>query len=375
LIGEQMKFKILIVDDVEQNIHSLKMLIEDSFDILVYSVQSAQEGVSFLIKQPVDLILSDIHMPDINGFEFVEYIKGIDRLKNIPIIFITAVYSNLEYQKKGYGIGAIDYITKPIDADILSQKLKIFIDIFEKEKLIDIDLEDKNKILISQSKMAAMGEMIGIISHQLKQPLTILSLCCDDVKLYNEHFEIDDEFIDTFTKQTNQQIRYMTDTIDRFREFFNPNKRKENFLLKDSVENGIKLLDKLLVQNNTVIDINVGNEQIFGLKDELTQVLINLISNSQDAFIENKIKDSKILIESKSYENHIILSVEDNGGGISKNIIDNIFNPYFTTKQKGTGTGLFMVNLIISTSFKGGIKAYNTSKSGTKFIITLPSKM
>jgi len=367
-----MKFKILIVDDVEQNIHSLKMLIADSFDVLVYSVQSAQEGVSFLIKQPVDLILSDIHMPDINGFEFVEYIKGIDRLKNIPIIFLTAVYNNLEYQKKGYDIGAIEYITKPIDTDILSSKLKIFIDIFEKEKLIDAELDDKNKILISQSKMAAMGEMIGVISHQLKQPLTILSLCCDDVKLYNEHFEIDDEFIETFTKQTNQQIRYMTNTIDRFREFFNPNKVKEKFLLKDSIDDSIKLLDKLLIQNNTVIDIKVGAENFFGIKDELTQVLINLISNSQDAFIENKIKNNKIVIESKCEENNIILSVEDNAGGIPKNIIDNIFNPYFTTKQKGTGTGLFMVNLIISTSFKGDVQVYNTVESGTKFIITLP---
>jgi len=367
-----MKFKILIVDDVEQNIHSLKMLIEDSFDVDVYSVLNAQEGVSFLINQPVDLILSDIHMPDINGFEFVEYIKGIDRLKKIPIIFITAVYNNPEYQKKGYEIGAIEYITKPIDADILSSKLKIFIDIFEKEKLIDTELEDKNKILISQSKMAAMGEMIGVISHQLKQPLTILSLCCDDVKLHNEHFEIDDEFIDSFTKQTNQQIRYMTDTIDRFREFFNPDKIKESFLLKDAIEDSIKLLDKLLIQSNTVIEIDVGEEEFFGIKDELTQVLINLISNSQDAFDENRIECKKIIIKSKCEENNIILSVQDNAGGISKNIIDNIFNPYFTTKQKGTGTGLFMVNLIITTSFKGKIKAYNTDEGGTKFTITFP---
>ena len=220
--------------------------------------------------------------------------------------------------------------------------------------------------------MAAMGEMIGVISHQLKQPLTILSLCCGDVKLYNEHFEIDDEFIETFTNQTNQQIRYMTDTIDSFREFFNPNKAKENFLLKDALEDSIKLLDKLLVQNNIIIDIHIGDEQVFGVKDELTQVLINLISNSHDAFIENKIENNRIVVTSKHTDNHIILTLEDNAGGIPKNIIDNIFNPYFTTKQKGTGTGLYMVNLIISSSFKGNIKAYNTSTIGVKFEMIFP---
>lgn len=370
-----MKFKILIVDDIEENIYSLKMLIEDSFDVLIYSVKSAQEGVSFLIKQPVDLILADIQMPDINGFEFTGYIKGIDRLKDIPVIFITAVYNTLEFQKKGYDIGAIEYISKPIDSNILYSKLKVFIDIFEKEKQMNSVIEDKNKILIYQSKMAAMGEMIGVISHQLKQPLTVLSLCCEDLKLYNDNFEIDDEFVETFTSETNQQIRYMTDTIDSFREFFNPNKIKENFLLKDALKDSIKLLDKLLIQNNTVIEIHIGNEMVYGVKDELTQVLINLISNSHDAFKENKIKNKKIIVTSKCEDDYINLSIEDNAGGISKHIIENIFNPYFTTKQYGTGIGLYMVNLIISSSFKGNIKAYNTNTSGVKFIISIPSRV
>lgn len=370
-----MKFKLLIVDDNEANVHSLKMAIEDSFEISVYSAFSAKDAVSFLIKEQVDLILTDIQMPDINGFEFVEYIKGIDRLKNIPIIFITAVYNNLEFQKKGYNIGAIDYITKPIDTDILSSKLKIFIDIFEKEKVKNNEIENKNKILIYQSKMAAMGEMIGVISHQLKQPLTVLSLCCEDVKLYHNQFEIDDEFIETFADHTNQQIRYMTDTIDNFMGFFDPNKVKEKFLLKDAIDDSITLLDKLLIQNNTIIELNISDENLFGVKDELIQVLINLISNSHDAFLENEIENNKIIITSKLENDCISLSLEDNAGGISKNVIKDIFNPYFTTKQHGTGTGLYMVNLIITSSFKGNIQVYNTNTNGVKFVLEFPVKI
>lgn len=367
-----MKFRILIVDDVAENIHSLKMAIDDSFDVTVYSALSSQEGVSILMKQQVDLILTDIQMPDIDGFEFAEYLKGIDRLKDIPIIFITGVYDNLEFQKKGYDLGGVEYITKPIDTNILHYKLKVFIDIFEKEKQKNAEIDDKNKILIYQSKMAAMGEMLGVISHQLKQPLSVLSLFCGDVKFNYEHYEIDDDFVEDFDKQTDQQIRYMSETIDRFKEFFNPNKAKEKFLLKDALDDSIKLLEIILLKNNTTIDIQVDNEEIFGVKDELGQVLINLITNSKDAFIENKIENKKIVIKSQHDENSITLSLEDNAGGIPKNIIDNIFNPYFTTKENGTGTGLYMVNLIVTTSFKGNIKAYNIGNSGVKFEIIFP---
>ena len=367
-----MKFRILIVDDVEQNIHSLKMAIEDSFDIDVYSALSAQEGMAILMEHTIDLILTDIQMPDIDGFEFAEYLKGIERTKNIPVIFITGVYDNLNFQKKGYDLGAVEYITKPIDTNILNSKLKIFMDIFAKQKEKQKEINDKNQMLIYQSKMASMGEMIGVIAHQLKQPLNVLSLFCNDVKDSYKHNEINDEFIEDFNIQTNQQIKYMSETIDGFREFFNPNKDKENFLLKTSINKSINLVEKLLAKNSISIDLQVGEEKVFGIKDELEQVIINLITNAQDAFIENKINDKKIIIKTETIQNNVVLSVEDNAGGIPGDIINNIFDPYFTTKEKGTGTGLYMVNLIITTSFQGEIKVYNTQNNGVKFVIMFP---
>ena len=367
-----MKFRILIVDDVEENIHSLKMAIENDFDIDIYSALSAQDGMALLMEHTIDLILTDIQMPDIDGFEFAEYLKGIERTKDIPVIFITGVYDNLDFQKKGYELGAIEYITKPIDTNILNSKLKIFMDIFAKQKQKQKEINDKNQMLIYQSKMASMGEMIGVISHQLKQPLNVLSLFCNDVKDSYKHDEINDDFIEDFTTQTNQQIKYMSETIDGFREFFNPNKNKENFLLKTSIDESINLIEKLLTKNSISIDIEVEKEEVFGIKDELEQVIINLVTNAQDAFIENKIENKKIIIKTQNIQDHIVLSIEDNAGGIPSEIIEKIFDPYFTTKKQGTGTGLYMVNLIITTSFQGKIKVYNTQNNGVRFTITFP---
>lgn len=125
--------------------------------------------------------------------------------KNIPIIFITGIYDKNEYQKKGYELGAVEYISKPIDDVLLSSKLKVYIDLFESLKQNEEELVKKNEMLIHQSKMATIGEMIGVISHQLKQPLNIMSLYCNDVKDSYKYDEIGDEFIEKFHKKTKNK--------------------------------------------------------------------------------------------------------------------------------------------------------------------------
>ena len=160
------KFNILLVDDVSENIYSLKMMIEDSFDVNIFSALSAQEGMEILMNENIDLILTDVQMPEIDGFEFVEYLKNIEKTKDIPVIFITGIYDKDEYKTKGYNLGAIEYITKPIHDILLNSKLKVYIDFFEKRKL-DIELiASKDKVLIHQSKMEEMGEMISVTAHQ-----------------------------------------------------------------------------------------------------------------------------------------------------------------------------------------------------------------
>lgn len=366
------KFNILLVDDVPENIYSLKMMIEDSFDVNIFSSLSAQEGMEILMKEKIDLILTDVQMPDIDGFEFVEYLKNIDRTKNIPVIFITGIYDKDEYKSKGYDLGAVEYITKPIHDVLLNSKLKVYIDIFEKRKLDEEEIAVKDEILIHQSKMASMGEMIGVIAHQLKQPLNILSLYCNDVKDSYSFNEIDDKFIDDFSKNTKEQIKFLSETIDGFRDFFNPDKQKREFEIKKAIEKSLKLLGNQLEVNHVTLNMEVEEEKVYGVESELEQVILNIINNSIDAFNDNSIENRKINISVLSKQSYTILIMEDNAGGVKEENLEKIFDPYYTTKAKGTGTGLYMVKLVIKNSFQGDLKI-NNSSNGLRYIIALPS--
>ncbi len=366
------KFTILLVDDIQENIHSLKILIEDSFDVNILSVLSAQDAMQILMKEKVDLILSDIQMPEIDGFQFAEYLKDIEETKDIPIIFITGIYDNAEYQKKGFDLGAVEYIQKPIDDTVLCAKLRVYIDLYDGKRKNERALDKKDEIMIHQSKMATLGEMIGVISHQLKQPLNIMSLYCNDVKDSYNHNEIDDKFVEEFHTNTKDQIIFMTQTIDSFMDFFNPNKIKKPFYIKDTIKKTLQLLDKQMENNNITISSNLGEEQIFGVDTELQQVLLNLITNSKDAFIERNIESRTISITTMKKDKYAVLLIEDNAGGIQEENLQKIFNPYFTTKEHGTGTGLYMVKLVIQSSFSGDLKI-QTLPNGSKFIIAIPA--
>uniref|UniRef100_UPI00404894E9 response regulator n=2 Tax=Aliarcobacter sp. TaxID=2321116 RepID=UPI00404894E9 len=367
------KFSILLVDDVPQNIYSLKMMIEDSFDVNIFSALSAQEGIEILMKEKIDLILSDVQMPEIDGFEFVEYLKSIEKTKDIPVVFITGIYDKDEYQTKGYDLGAIEYITKPIQDVLLNSKLKVYIDIFERRKLDEEKIIEKDKVLIHQSKMATMGEMIGVIAHQMKQPLNILSLYCNDIKDAHKFEEIDDKYVDDFLKNTKGQIKYLSETIEGFSDFFNPNKQKKEFEIKDTIEKSIKLLGNQIEVNKIKLNLDVKNEKVFGIETELEQVILNIINNSIDAFNEREIEKREINIVVLSKQNYTILIMEDNAGGIKEENLEKVFDPYYTTKANGTGTGLYMVKLVIKNSLQGDLKI-NNSNSGLRYIIALPQK-
>jgi C4-dicarboxylate-specific signal transduction histidine kinase len=367
------KFNILLVDDVSENIYSLKMMIEDSFDVNIFSALSAQEGMEILMKENIDLILTDVQMPEIDGFEFVEYLKNIEKTKDIPVIFITGIYDKDEYKTKGYNLGAIEYITKPIHDILLNSKLKVYIDIFEKRKYNVEQIATKDRVLIHQSKMATMGEMIGVIAHQLKQPLNILSLYCNDVKDSYMIEEIDDKFIDDFSKNTKEQIKFLSETIDGFRDFFNPNKQKRVFEIKYAIDKSIKLMGNQLEVNHVKLNLEVNDEKVYGIETELEQIFLNIINNAIDAFNERDIQNREINIKIFSKQFYTIVIIEDNAGGVKEESLEKIFDPYYTTKSNGTGTGLYMVKLVIKNSFQGDLKI-NNSEKGLRYIIALPQK-
>lgn len=235
--------------------------------------------------------------------------------------------------------------------------------------------EEKQKLLFWQSRMASLGQMLANIAHQWRQPLTELNLTLFNMK--KASINNNEKKVDELYKESKTLISSMSSTIDDFTNFFNPQKEKKSFEIKDAINEALIILRKVIELENIHIQIDVPIDyKVIGVSNELSQVVINLIQNSKDAFIQNDITNRTIIITLKEElildKKYALLEIKDNAGGISKENIDKIFDPYFTTKYKsqGTGLGLFMSKMIIEKSLEGELSHKNID-DGSIFIIKL----
>ena len=240
------------------------------------------------------------------------------------------------------------------------------------EIMLQKEVEEKQKIIFLQSRMASLGQMLANVAHQWRQPLTELNLTLFNLK---KSFETKNQKeFDKFYDSSKNLILGMSNTIENFTNFFTPQKEKEKFLLNLSINEALKILNRVLQEENINIKFDILKDlEVFGIKNELTQVLLNLINNSKDAFIQKSIKQKDITIKTYLKDDFIYLEYLDNAQGVDKELFDRIFEPYFTTKHQssGTGLGLFICKIIIENSFEGQILHENT-KDGLKFTIKFP---
>lgn len=240
------------------------------------------------------------------------------------------------------------------------------------EQAVD-ELHQKNRLLIIQSRAAVMGEMISNIAHQWRQPLNTLGLLAQDLEITCRGGGFSQVFVETTVSKMLEIIRHMSMTIDDFRNFFRQGTEKEEFKALEVVEKSISLLDASLTAHKitTVIE-TTGDPVIYGYPNEFSQVVLNLLSNARDAFATGKVSEPLISIKVFSEGEKTVVTVTDNAGGISEQIIDKIFEPYFTTKgpDQGTGIGLFMSKIIIEKNMGGRLTVRNAG-SGAVFRIEL----
>lgn len=223
--------------------------------------------------------------------------------------------------------------------------------------------KEKDKLLFQQNKMAALGEMLGNISHQWRQPLMEISslFLPIEAKLHMDISLEKEEILESINK-LNEITKYMSNTIDDFRDFFATDKERIEFKLLEQINFTINIISGGLKSNNIKLDIIIKkNPTLEGYKNEYSQVLINIINNAKDILIQRKIKDPYIKILIYEENEKIITVVEDNGGGIKVVPIEKIFEPFFTyQKLNGSGLGLFMSKLIIEKNMNGELLAENT---------------
>lgn len=235
------------------------------------------------------------------------------------------------------------------------------------------DLKKQNKefekMILQQSKFVKSGEMIANITHQFRQPLNNISYILINLKKRFESEKLDKIFFDKKVNQANEQLNFLSKTIDDFKEFYLQEKEKDDFFVKDSIQNALTILNPDLQKDN--INLNLKFEtfediKIFGVKNELSQVILSLVSNSIDA-LKNR-HNPKISINVVSSSAEVIIEILDNAGGIKAKNLKRIFEPYFSTKEEGTGIGLYLSKIIIEESFGGKLQVQNI-KDGVKFSI------
>jgi signal transduction histidine kinase len=277
-------------------------------------------------------------------------------------IFITAVFILLSF-----------YISRKI-----SQKFIIYRSKIEDENNKAIE---KERLLIQQSKMAAMGEMIGNIAHQWRQPLSAISATATGLKIQKELDCLSPDEIDSSLTAINNSVQYLSKTIDDFRGFLNPNnKDRKNFMISDSVDKALNLVSSQFAAKEIEVIKDIEEYELFSIENELVQVLINIFNNSKDILISKENQKRLIFIKTYKKNNSFYIEIKDNGGGIKDSIIERIFEPYFTTKHQsqGTGIGLYMSQEIVRNHLNGTLMVENVTYiykdieyTGAKFTIEI----
>jgi len=231
---------------------------------------------------------------------------------------------------------------------------------------------EKELIMLHQSRFAQMGQILNMIAHQWRQPLNILMSINQVlvVKYDRKNGHLSKEDIREFNEKSTRQIQLMSQTIDDFRDFFKPRKEKQTFCLNDIIKHLLDIITPVFEQANIKLHL-IETKELFikGYSNELAQATLNIFYNAKDALLENGIPNPKVEIKLLEKEENAVLIIHDNAGGIPEDIMEKIFDPYFSTKEKnGTGIGLYMSKMIIEKHMEGKLKVKNQN-GGASFII------
>ncbi len=238
-----------------------------------------------------------------------------------------------------------------------------------------LELKQKDIMILQQSRFSAMAEAISSIAHQWRQPLNALGIIVQDIKMASDYGELTKEYLDESVSKSKDIILEMSKTIDSFRGFMKSGQEREVFDISFAAQKAVLLSDSAFKNSLVKLEIEYPKEPIFidGYLSDFVQSMLGILMNSKENFDQNQRKDPKTKITIKSDEEFVSVYISDNGGGCSQEVLDNIFEPYFSTKgsQSGTGIGLFLAKTAIEKNMNGKVSAYNDG-DGLTVSISVP---
>ncbi|QWR78183.1 hybrid sensor histidine kinase/response regulator [Candidatus Magnetomonas plexicatena] len=406
------KKSVLIVEDEFIIANRIKMAVQEMGFVVTAIVPSGELAVEKALIYGPDIVIMDILLS--GQMDGIEAAQRIHKAHDIPIIFLTSHVNNtlLERAKITDPFG---YLLKPFQDTDLQTHIEMALYRHEMEsqlKELNRTLEarvkeevqrskQKDYMLIQQSKMATVGEMIGAIAHQWRQPLNVIALIVQNAEAVFEDGELDAGYMSDMVQRTLKQITFMSETIDSFTNFFKPGKIKMPFGINTAIREVIYLIYDLFKK----IDIHITLSCTYpgaikqppeshrqeiclckpelmteGFKNEFKQVILNILCNARDAINKKKKEgyfndgqSGEISVELSKSDDMLKVEIKDNGGGIPDEILEKLFEPYFTTKgEESTGIGLYMSKIIIESNMGGRLYASNET-NGAVFTIELPS--
>jgi signal transduction histidine kinase len=411
-------YSLLYVEDNEGLNAQATILFKKFFDNVI-SAYDGEEGLRLFQQHRPQIIITDINMPKMDGLKMSEAIHEID---SDSIIIITTAHDELEFLHRSIKIGIFDYLTKPLKIDTLvdtftrcvsilteslhrevsestSQKKEFINDVtedgllkfynnkaIERERiikddktfraLIEMEVLNTQDRINSQSRYEAMGEIISMIAHQWRQPLSTISMTINNFLI---DLDLDGFDPDQCKKNGNEilsLIRYLSETINMFCNVLHLDKEKDSSRIIDIIREAEAMIGASLHNNGIVLEIVNESEIIVEMYSrELLQVIINIVNNAKEALVSNQVQNKTINIHIYDENGYAVTRLCNNGGTIPIEVMPHIFDPYFSTKDEktGTGLGLYMSKTIIEKHLRGKIDVEN-SENGVCFTIRLPAK-
>ena len=386
---------ILMLDDEEMITQSYGDIASRFFDFVEIS-NNPVEVLQNYDAQKHDIIYTDLNMPHMNGIELIRAIKKINVHQKFIVI---SASDDIEKLLELLSLNVSGFIVKPFNLQkfievsmdqvsiILQNRLRKEEQLKLREELLNVTEEkvEQEEMLIQQSKLAQTGEMISMISHQWRQPLSSITTVVAGIKTRLELgvYENKENPLDAITsdllkafEKIETTASFLSKTINDFRNFYSPDKKEALFNIYNSMRTVFEMLN--VDQHSidfTIECVNAERTNVVTFESELKQVLLCIINNAVDALKENNISSPKVSVSIESLENVVVIYIRDNAGGVPEDIIDNIFLPYFSTKteKNGTGLGLHMAKTIVEEHIKGYLSVVNSNVfNGAEFVIHIP---
>ncbi|MBL7190898.1 response regulator [bacterium] len=378
--------KILFIDDNVDDFGSILRILKNLLpEIEIYTAKDGATGIDIArIWQP-DIIFLDIMMPGMNGFEVCKKLKSESATEHSSVLFLTSAHTDLYGRIKAIDLGAEDFLQKPVNAVELATRIKIMLKLREyTQHLVDLVREQTRKIeeqrIISarSERLASLGTLAAGIAHEINQPLNALKISVDGLLYWGErNMTISNQDLYDTLKLASEQASRIDDIIKHMQALAHSG---ENLLItpvdvESVVHKAFTLIGRQIASHKIKVIMEFEPEMplVQANPTQLEQIVINLVINAMNV-LDKHVKENKTITISGEVKGDIyLLSVSDNGPGIPEEIIDRIFDPFFTSKVTSDGMGLGLaITQNLSAGFGGSLYAENIKESGAKFTVTIP---